>query len=319
MYIRAVIADKDQIYTGRLAEYFRLHTDGKIELYICSDMENLERSLNENQADVLLFTADFSVDNIQIPKTTAVAGLTDDEKLKYLDGKPAICKYQKALNIYNELLNLYEEKEAELAAIEAKKQQCKIVSFLAAGGGTGVTTAATACALSFAKQGLKVMYLNMDPLGFDNPFLAGAETGVSYYNPVEKIWEMRDLTEENLIPLFEGWKEEYDAIVIDQIFSFENRELCLLEMAEKLVFVLTGSKIGTAKFEKLYNGMKNLEQQEYAALTEKIKVFYNDFRLDGHEVSGFPVEMIAKLPHYKDMDQREIILAMTRTTVFQKL
>lgn len=85
----------------------------------------------------------------------------------------AICKFQKADLIYKQILSIYSEVISNISGLKLNVDECKVLAFTSAGGGTGSSTVAAACAVHFASKGRKVLYLNLEEFGSSDIFFEG--------------------------------------------------------------------------------------------------------------------------------------------------
>ena len=166
MKIRVAIYDTETDYIERLAGAFHVKYAEKLEVYCFTDAGLFEKTLSEGGINVVLVSEATQAEGITVPANAVMAYLTATQGLNKIRGCEAIFKYQRVDLIYQAVLALF----AEIDAISVVRQSrfssndCAVIGFSSVSGGAGATSLAAACAVHFAKERYRTVYLNFEHL-----------------------------------------------------------------------------------------------------------------------------------------------------------
>lgn len=172
MKIKLAILDKDKSYLNRIVTVFEVKYADKFEVYSFTDLSVAIQTLSEVKIDVLIANDAFDVDVVKLPKRCGFAYFVDSPDIDMLNNQRTICKFQKADLIYKQILSIYSENAGNITGLKISDDSCKLVAFTSPCGGTGSSTMAAACALHFAGQGKKTLYLNLEKYGSSDSFFS---------------------------------------------------------------------------------------------------------------------------------------------------
>ncbi|MDE6516683.1 MAG: chromosome partitioning protein ParA, partial [Acetatifactor sp.] len=184
-----------------------------------------------------------------------------------------------------------------------------VLAFVAAGGGTGSSVAAAACAMNFARKGKKALYLNLEKFGSADVFFqaegnAGLGdviyaiksrkgnlsmklestvkcdvSGVYFYSPTKMALDIAELNADEIQQIISALKVSggYDYIILDLDFSMDKNMLKIFDECNTIVFVADGSPVSNVKLERVVASLNVLEQQTDRKILMRCGILYNRF------------------------------------------
>lgn len=350
MKIKLVVGTKDKKYMEKLIGYLNGRYAEQLEIYSFTDLALLCGFLQKEGADIVLAGEEFK-DAAEI-KCKAIFGFLTDYRVDDLEGKPAVCKYQKVESIYKQILSLYSELEKKFVSRKANAEGCVLVAFYGASGGVGASTMAVAYAKHQAQKGKKVLYLNLENMASTTAFFhqdGGAAfddvlfalkskklnlalkiestvrkdgSGVFYFEPCSNCVDMLDLRDEDLKNLLDNiiMDGHYDQVVIDSDFSLDEKMNIICEYADRIVLVGTGNQISNLKMEKFMQSIATLEERNKVKLLSKILIAYNKFRnRDGKVLQIGSLEVIGGAPLLENASPAEIAGHVSKMDYWEKV
>lgn len=162
MIIRLGLMDEDERYSARLADYLGSRMDESIhfDMFLFSGLEDYKAFItNGGRLDIILATTTALDNSEEVAQHTVLAYLSEDITMVSYNGFDAICKYQKADNIFRAVQGL----AAQLSKSGGRYDlggKGRVILFAGAAGGMGCTTLAVGCAARLAQLGRRVVYLN---------------------------------------------------------------------------------------------------------------------------------------------------------------
>lgn len=175
MKIRVAILDNDVNYLSRISDVFHTKYAERIELYSFTDCETAVEALASTRIHVFLASDLFDVECARLPEKCGFAYFVESGGIEMIRGRKAVCKFQKADVIYQQILSIYSDCSEGISGTGFRETDGKRIAFLSPVGGSGSSTMAAACALHFARQGKKVFYLNLEKFGSADLFFPGTE------------------------------------------------------------------------------------------------------------------------------------------------
>lgn len=337
MKLKLVVADSDMEYLEHFTRCVQSNYFDEIELATFSGQDTLNEYLDREECNVLLFDDQFETKGFQGVKFLLSAEKDVNEK----NGIPVICKYQKLEKIYKKALGAYAEtKESYKLSALKEKDGTKVVSFLAASGGTGKTVCAITYARLQALRNKRVLYLSSETLSTLGAYFSDQgdvnmsqiffavkrskgnipmkiqsalhvdDQGVYYFLPGDNPLEMLEITEED-------WKELliqlismkiFDIIVVDIENPLVPAVRGILTMSDILMTVTIGYDQEIEQCRKLFKTMRVVEKQMGENWMEKMYCLINrrNGRYQSEEVAG--VRVIGEiLPVEGERAGRELI------------
>lgn len=352
MKIKLAVLDQDINYLNRIVAVFSTKYAERLEVYSFTDPAMAVKMLDAARVDVFLADERFEIGVKDLPSRCSFAYFVEEAGLESFRGQPAVCKYQRADLIYNQVLNLYSEK-AEGVAGRSGDGNAAVYWFCSAGGGCGSSSMAAAAAVYFAKQGKRALYLNLDVFGDASCYFDGVgqfdfsdviyalkskkntvamklesslrqdtATGVSFYAPAQLALDMTELNQEDVQLLVSTLKTSglFDVIVVDRKFDLDGCCQYLWGQAGSVVAVNDGSEIGNSKFLRAYAAMKVLSEQSDTFRLDKLMLLYNKFsNKTGQTLEGLDVTMLGGVPRYEHASVAQIIGQVAGMGIFSRL
>lgn len=338
MKIRVGILDRDEICKNRILRSFQVKYADKIELYLFSEIEQLEKTLKVRPLDLVL--VEDEIEGISQLADATLVYFVKNAGVDKFDGRPAICKFQKADIIYKEILSIYADTSSAMR-IRTGKNDAKVVLFMSAQGGSGVSAAAAACALRNAMNRKNVFYLNLERFRSKDFYFSGDgsmsfseviyslksknsnliiklesnlkkdKSGVEFFDCCKNAFDIFELEDEEVVRLLRGICKikDYDIIVIDVSEGMSERNLLLMEeYADEVIYVSDGSKTGNDKFDCFCKVLKLMEQRDGKNLLGKIRLLYNRYSSKTSEqLEEVPVAVLGGIHRFEGAFGRVLI------------
>lgn len=158
MKIRIVLADTDEKYIDHFIRAFKIYYFNEVDIVTFSDSTALKKYISSRAYDILLSVASL------LPKEAEEKSmiLTSEMGIKEMNGRPAICKYQKVENLYKGILDTIAEQKSGITYSYETSKESPVIAFTSAAGGVGKTTAALVYTRQLVKKGFQVMYLSLE-------------------------------------------------------------------------------------------------------------------------------------------------------------
>lgn len=352
MKIKLAILEKDQTYLSRIVSVLSTRYPDNFEIYSFTSPGVALSSLDENRIDVLVAAEVFEIDASRLPNRCGFAYLVDSAGLDTLRGQKAIGKFQKADLIYRQILSIYSEHAGSISGIAQGEGTATVLAFSPVSGGCGSSSMAAACALHFAAQGRKTLYLNLERFGSANSFFNGEgqfsmsdiiyalkskkanfslklescvrqdPRGVFFFSQSKFALDMLELSPDDLLRLISGLQQagQYDIIILDVDFSLDRKMLEVYRRASTLVWVGDGSEISNAKISRAFTAISTLEQTADIPLTGRIALLYNKFSSKtGRTLEELGVKTAGGAPKYEHATTAQVLGQLASMDVFDRL
>lgn len=352
MKIKVAILEQDQGYLNRLASVFGTKYADKFELYSFSDPSVALATLEKARIDVLVAGDAFEIDLSLLPKRCGFAYFVDSADVDTIRNQRAICKFQKADLIYKQILSIYSENAGSLSGMKLGDDSSRLIAFASPGGGVGSSSMAAACALHFAAQGKKTLYLNLEKYGSSDVFFQAEgqfdmsdiifalkskkanlllklescvkqdEGGVYFYSGSKIALDMLELEGEDVLRLISELKlsGSYENIILDCDFSLEKEMRNILHETDAIVWVGDGSKVSNTKLVRAYQALATMEMNEDAPLTNRISLVYNKFsNKTGTTIEGIEIRNLGGAPRYEHAATEQVLRQLSAMAIFDKI
>ncbi|MCI8462776.1 MAG: chromosome partitioning protein ParA [Lachnospiraceae bacterium] len=353
MKIRLAILEGDKAYLERITTVFNTKYINKLEIYCFTDKAAAMQSVKSSRIDVFLANESFGVDKAEIPQDCGFAYLIDASDIKCLAGITAICKFQKVEMIYRQILDVFSEKATDMTGILAHDENSSyLTAFLTAGGGTGSSVAAAACAMNFAQKGRNTLYLNLERFGSADAFFNASgdsdlgdiiyaikskkanlsmkleslvkqdSSGVFFFSPTKMALDITELTiaEAKQIISILRLSGTYNHIILDLDFSLDKRLLSLLEDCNSIVFVTDGSQVSNIKLERALRSLEVLEQQGDTKILQKSGILYNRFSSHtSRKIDNTGLKEYGGISRFEGFDTQNLLQQLKTQAVFEQL
>ncbi len=309
MKIRLAIVEKDANYLNRIVSVFSTKFTDKIEAYSFTDLKTAMDTIQNGKIDILLASDAFEIDINSLPRKCGFAYFVDSPDIDTINSRKTICKYQKADMIYKQLLSIYSESAGNTTELKLNENDCKIIAFSSPDGGTGNSTMAAACALHFAAQGMKTLYLNLELYGSADVFFSADgqfsmtdvifalkskktnlalklescvkqdNRGVYFYSQSQLALDMLELTSEEITTLISELSSsgQYDYIILDCDFGLDKAKLEIYNKSHAVIFVGDGTETSNMKIYRAYNALLTKEQGLSTNVSDRVSIIYNKF------------------------------------------
>ena len=309
MKIKLAILERDQSYLNRIVSVFSTKYSDKFEIYSFTNPEVALSTLDNAKIDVLVANDAFDIDVTKLPKRCGFAYLVDSMDVETINNQRAIAKFQKVDLIYKQILSIYSENAGSVSGLKLGDDSAKIIAFQSVSGGCGGSTMAAACALHFAAQGKKTLYLNLEKFGSSDSFFSAEgqfdmsdiifalkskkanlalklescvkqdPRGVYFYSQSKIALDMMELSSDDILKLINELKltGSYNAIVLDLDFSIDREALKVLRQIHSIVWVGDGSDVSNTKLYRAFIALSTMEQNADSPLTNRLQLIYNKF------------------------------------------
>lgn len=352
MKVKLAILDSDANYLSRIASVFGEKYSDKLEVYSFTDADVALSTLSNEKIDVFIAEDTFNIDFEQIPRRCGFAYFVDSADVNSVNGQRAICKFQKADTIYKLILSIFSENSGNLSMGKTDRDKGKIIAFASPCGGTGTSSMAAACAIYFAAQGKKVLYMNLERFGASDVFFAADgqfdmsdiifavkskkanlalklescvkldQSGVYFYSSSKIALDMMELGGDEIRYLISAIKTIgfYDYIIVDMDFDIREEIIKIFQQANEWVWVTDGSETSNLKVSRAYASLAISEQQMDIAVTERIALIYNKFsNKTGRTVGNPALNSIGGVPRYEHAALKEVVAHLARNDMFEKV
>lgn len=352
MRIKLAILEKDQSYLNRIVSAFNTKYADKFEIYSFTDQAIALSTLDSSRIDVLVASDAFEIDTTALPKRCGFAYFVDSAGVDTVNDQKAVCKFQKADLIYKQILSIYSENAGSVSGVKLGDDSTKIIFFSSPCGGAGTSTVAAACAVHFASQKKKTLYLNLEMFGSSDSFFSAEgmfdmsdiiyalkskktnlamklescvkqdETGVCFYSQSKVALDMHELNNEDILRLISELRlhATYDYIVVDMDYSMSKDAIKIYKQSHAVVWVGDGSEISNSKIQRAYNALSIKEQKAEATLTNRLCLVYNKFsNKSGKTVGDIGLKNIGGAPVYAHATTKQIIDQISAMNMFDSI
>lgn len=280
MKIKIVIADTDERYAKRLFEALQRHDNLFLAVY--TDKECFNREVISSKYDIALIDASIASD-ITTPKSVKLPIFLYDEESTYRSGidlskYKTIKKYQRAENIYKEIIGIYSEVVSDSYFLNKNNKQSQVICFYSPVGGAGKTVISIAAANSVANMGKKVLYMNLESIasygvlmkqkggkGISEAFsaldgsmnfelkleslLQKTPQRVMYFEKFESLLDIYEITPDDIEKFVRAIQKtgKADYIIIDMSSEFNYLNMRIMDISDKIVLVERHDEISMEK------------------------------------------------------------------------
>lgn len=350
MKIKLAILDRDARYLNRIEKAFGSKYEDKFEIYSFTDMQAALNTLEPARIEVLLSSDSFEIDTELLPKRCGFAYLVEAQDVVTFRDERAICKFQKADLFYKQILMVYSE-NAERMGFRMAGDGSRIILFTGAGGGVGASTMAAACALHFADQKKKVLYLNLEQFGTADLFFDGDgqfdmsdvifalkskrpnlsiklegsvrqdPREVYFYAGSKIALDKMELNAEDVHNLLAALaRSGYDYIIVDADFSLDQESLKIYREAHAIVLVGNGTESSNVKTERALVALRTKEHNADVPLINRISFLYNKVSSKGSkEIQLDQIRILGGTPVYAASSTEQLLDQLRHLDAFNKI
>lgn len=352
MKIRLAILEKDKGYLARIVSAFSARYADKLEIYSFTDDQVAMGTLDSAKIDVFLANDAFDVDVTALPRRCGFAYLVDSPDIDSVNNQRAISKFQKADLIYKQILSIYSENASNVSGLKVGDETSSIIAFASPSGGAGSSTMAAACALHFAAQGKKTLYLNLEKFGATNCFFQAEgqfdmsdvifalkskkanlplklescvkqdSRGVFFYDAPKIALDMMELGTEEIQRLLAELRVAgaYDYIILDLDFAEDQKMLDIYRQAHGIVITGDGSAVSNTKITRAYTALATMEQNADAPLPHRMSLVYNKYsNKTSTMIDGVGLRNIGGAPRFEHATTQQVLTQLSGLGVFDKI
>lgn len=352
MKIKLAILEKDQSYLKRIVSAFSTKYSDKFEIYSFTDQTIALATLDSSRIDVLIASDAFDINVASIPTRCGFAYFVDSVDVDTVNEQRAICKFQKADLIYKQILSIYSENARSVSGLKLGDESTKIIIFSSPNGGVGTSSVAAACAMHFAYQNKRTLYLNLERFGSADSFFAAEgyfdisdiiyalkskkanlamklescvkqdECGVSFYSQSKVALDMLELNTDDVLRLISELKltGSYDYIVIDMDFTMNREAFKVYKQSHAVVWVGDGTELSNIKIQRAFNALSIMEQNAEATLTNRLCLVYNKFsNKTSKTVGDIGLRNIGGAPRYEHAATKQVIEQLSLMNMFENI
>lgn len=353
MKIKLAILEQDERYLERMISVFSTKYADKLEIYSFTELKTAIAALDASKIDIFLAGDAFEIDASALPSRCGFAYFVDSADVDMVNHQKAICKFQKAELIYKQILSIYSEKAGSLFGFKSEDEGgTHVILFDSVSGGAGASSMAAACALHFAAQQKRVLYLNLEKFGSSDVFFSAEgqfdisdviyalksrkanlslklescvkrdPRGVYFYSQSKLALDMLELSPDEIIHLISELKNsgDYDYIIIDADFGMDQRFLPVYRQVPAILWVGDGSDPSNAKICRAYTALLTLERNADLPLTDRIALIYNKFsNKTGNTINEVELKNIGGVPRYEHAGTGQILAKLAVMDLFDKI
>lgn len=352
MKIKLAILENDQGYLNRIVSAFSTKYADKFEIYSFTNSNVALSTLENSKIDVLIASDSVDIEISAIPKRCGFAYFVDSTDIDTYKGQRAICKFQKIDLIYKQILSIFSEVGGSISGLKSDDYSCKVIAFTSPGSGAGSSSVAAACALHYATNGKRTLYLNLEKFGSSDTFFASEgqldmsdiifalkskktnlsmklescvkqdPRGVYFYSQSKIALDMLELSVDESIRLVSEIKisGSYDYILLDVDFGIDKDSLEILRQAHLILWVGDGSEISNGKINRAYTALAIKEQNEDSPLIDRIVLMYNKFSNKVSKTVGFDeIKSIGGAPRYDHASTEQVVSQLSVMDIFDKI
>lgn len=352
MKIKLAILEKDASYLNRFIAVFSTKYADKMEIYSFTDKEVAIPALESNRINVFIASDVYEIDVNELPKRCSFAYLVDSPDVEMVNEQRAICKFQKLDLIYKQILSVYSENAGNISDLKIGDETTKVIAFASPSGGVGCSSVAAACALYFAAQGKKTLYLNLERFGSADRFFAAEgqfdmsdvifavkskkanlplklescvkqdPRGVYFYSETQNAMDMLELKNDECVYLISELKISgtYEYIILDLDFMMGKDMLSLYHQTHAMVWVGDGSDISNGKIKRAYEALSMVEANSDMPLTSRMCLLYNRFSSKTSSVlEGVEIKNIGGIKKFEHATTQQVITQQSNMDVFEKI
>lgn len=353
MKIKVALLDNDKIYLDRISGVFSTKYADKLEVYSFTDEMTAIEAIAEYRIDILVADEEFNIDKNLFNRNCGLVYFTGTSGVEFIKDEVAICKFQKVDLIFKQILGIYSDMSANIATINGEMDRSRIIMFTSPCGGVGTSTMAAACAITRARLGKRIFYLNLEQFGSADEFFQGegnssmsdviyslkskknnlilklescirqSTDGVFFFSSTKVALDILELTYsdiEKLIANIQGM-DNYDEIIVDLPFSLHMETLQLLSKANEIIMINDGSQLSNAKFTRAYQSLMLLEQNDEINILNKVNLMFNQFsNKNSHMLPDeLNIKVLGGAPRYEHASVAQIVNALSNMELFKTI
>ncbi len=352
MKIRVAILDKDSAYLDRIASVFNAKYADKLVVYSFTDKDTALSQLSKSKIDVFIASEQFDIEVEKLSGKCGFAYFVENHEIDSVKNQKAICKFQKVDLIYKQILGIYSEMATNISGLKSAEETCSLIAFTSPCGGVGTSTLAAAYSVACAKQGKRVLYLNLETYGSSDVFFCADgqfdmsdiiyalkskksnvmiklescvkqdASGVYFFSQPKVVLDFMEMGYEEIDMLIQNLtlSGKYDYIVMDLDFELNGNFMHFLEKMHKIVMVGDGSVISNLKIFRAYGAIQMLEENMDISVMNRMALIYNKFsNKTGRVLEALDIKTLGGAPRYEHATVEQLLKQLSGMTIFEQL
>lgn len=331
--INLIIADTDQSYLDSLANYMLNNHSKWFQISTFSNKENLIKSLeaSTNMIDILLIGPNIYSEDLPLNKVKSTLILSSGRVVEECSDLTIINKYQSAEMLVSDILRNYSEKSSGEIINMTGDKKTKVIGIYSPSGGVGKSSLAVNLSVQCASTGMSIFYLNLEDINsthnyfikesdqnFSNVlfYIKGKSknlgmkidslksvdaSNVNYFSVQDSVFEIDEMLPEEINNLIAELVKisHYDIIFVDMSSILNKRNMNILKICDKFIYLLTSDSVVEEKVKVLEKDLeRSLSNINYNISDKMIlvanKCNYNSTWIDNYVFQGNTVKF--KLP-----------------------
>lgn len=350
MKIKLAMLESDSAYLRRVVPMFNSRFAEELEIYSFTDVDAATACLEQKKIDVLLASSNFKIDFNLIPKRCGFAYLVESLDIDSIDGRKAVCKFQKGELIYKQVLSIYSEHMPNITGIsQSENGAMKTIVFCSPCGGVGTSTTAAGCAIALVNAGYRVLYINTEIYGeADNFFSCDGQfdfsdviyavksnktnralklqstvkqdaTGVSFYSSVKVPLDMMEMKASDYQTLQVELKKLgcYDYVVMDMDFPKSMTDFEFFNHCNSVVVVTDGSDNADSKLNKALRAIQIMDSNSEFALQPRMWMLRN--KTTSNELTQNEIRLLGSFPMYQSVSPDQMAKQLSLSDMYRQL
>lgn len=353
MKFKVGIVDTDKLYLERIVQWFSNGYSDKLEIFSFTNEKSFEEALQNIQFDMVLVSNGISISREMIPLKTGFAYLVSQNDIDMIGDIPVIRKFQSAEMLYKQMVGLYASNEnIHVIKKNTRGNLCKVITITSASGGVGTSTIAVSSAKYFARQNKKVLLLNFEKNESQTVFMGKGDmqtsfsdviyllksnksnialrmesliqkdaSGIFYFNSCRNILDRMEMDAECIKSLVEEvcMFGDYDYVVIDSEFNFDESSFFLAEYSDSVIVVADGTQIGCSKLKRFFKTLQIVDTQKEMHILPKFSLIYNRFSSKtGQQEPDVTFPIMGGTPKYESISEKEISEQIAKLPFWEK-
>lgn len=349
MQIKLAILEQDENYLKRMAAALSSRYAQELQLYSFTEAKEALTALKEKKIQVFLCSEECGIDLQAVPGTCSFAWLVESAGVDKLNGQRAVCKFQRVEQLYKQVLNLFSEQAPEFSGGGSGNAAMKVIAFASPAGGVGNSSLAAAFAISAAKAGKRVLFLNESVYGSaDDFFFSDGQfdfseaiyavkssrtnrsiklqstvkqdaSGVYFYSSVKIALDMMEMTPEDHTVLLQELQKLgcYDIVVLDLDFPRCRQDFQKLYGCRWVVITSDSTEQVQNKVDKALTAIRVLDENAERALQPRVWLAWN--RTSEEKKAQGECSTLGSFPQYQNVPPAQMARQLALSPLFQKL
>lgn len=293
--IKAGILSKDSLYVERLIRVLEIEYHEEIQIIELENINEIYQKIKNKKISLLILDENIHIDYEDISRQCAIVVLSETRKYDRSKEYGILYKYQHIDEIYSCIEQIYKEHHG----------CAKVVAFTNAGGNSGSSIMALACAEFLAKQNKKILYINGETVSFDDCYFIDAKNlGIKLATDEN----LQNLYDDRCYCRFEKIADEirYDYIVLDiqnSMLQYKN----FLEKIFALIIVEIPEENSIVKAEKILKLTNSVEN---------VFVLRNKIKKDNFNRTD---KCFGNIPFFQEYEYWQLIEHISDIGIFEQL